>query len=65
MSDTHTPGTGKGEEKGLMDQEEGRHDKGTSHAGRPAGERTARDSTGINPKKEEPIDPRMPNMPPA
>ncbi|HUE82098.1 MAG TPA: hypothetical protein VMM84_08275 [Pyrinomonadaceae bacterium] len=64
MSDTHTPGTGKGEEKGLMNQE-GRHDKGKSHAGRPAGERTARDATGINPRKEEPIDPRMPNMPPA
>lgn len=27
--------------------------------------RTARDATGINPKKREPIDPAMPNMPPA
>ncbi len=25
----------------------------------------ARDSTSINPEKREPIDPRMPNMPPA
>ncbi len=27
--------------------------------------RTARDATSINPKKREPIDPAMPNMPPA
>lgn len=27
--------------------------------------RTARDATGINHKKREPIDPAMPNMPPA
>lgn len=27
--------------------------------------RSARDSTGINPKAREPIDPAMPNIPPA
>ncbi len=27
--------------------------------------RPAKDSTGINPDKEEPIDPQMPHMPPA
>ena len=46
----HAPGTRKGEE---ITQQEGREpdrkDKGTSHAGRPAGHRTPRDSTGINP----------------
>jgi hypothetical protein len=54
----HVTGTSKGEEmvtrKGL---EPGRA-KGTPH-------RTARDSTSINPKGEEPIDPRMPEIPPA
>ena len=49
-SPAHTPGTRKGEE--ITDhegKEAGRESKGTSHADRPAGERTARDSTGINP----------------
>jgi len=27
--------------------------------------RTARDATGINPKDTEPVDPKMPDMPPA
>ncbi len=27
--------------------------------------RTARDATGINPKDREPVDPKMPDMPPA
>jgi hypothetical protein len=53
----HTPGTGKGEE--LVRQqgpEPGRSNK------RP--HRTARDSTGINAEAREPIDPRMPKLPP-
>lgn len=33
--------------------------------GREHGGRTARDSTSISPKSKQPIDPRMPNMPPA
>jgi hypothetical protein len=37
-----------------------------SQAGhRPDGRSTAERSTGINPKAEEPIDPRMPNLSPA
>jgi hypothetical protein len=37
-----------------------------SQAGHEAdGRRTAESSTGINPKSSEPIDPRMPNLPPA
>jgi len=63
--DTHLPGAGKGEEKGLLNEEEGRKEAGASGADRPTGERTARDSTGINAKRREPIDPDMPNMPPA
>jgi hypothetical protein len=54
----HTPGTPKGEERVLREGlEPGRHKK--------APHRTARDSTGINAKDREPIDPRMPQMPPA
>jgi hypothetical protein len=46
----HAPGTRKGEEITQHEgREPGREDKGTSHAGRPAGHRTPRDSTGINP----------------
>jgi hypothetical protein len=56
----HVTGTQKGEElvhrKG---REPGRHDKGSR------GYRTARDSTGINADGRDPIDPRMPYMPPA
>ena len=31
----------------------------------PDGRATAARSTGVNPKAHEPIDPRMPNLPPA
>lgn len=60
----HTPGTRKGEE--ILEQdgkEPGRHDKGDTGEGRPAGGSTARDSTRINP--QDPIDPDSPNLPPA
>jgi hypothetical protein len=55
---SHTPGTPRGEER-------------VQHKGREPGRenrrfgRTARDSTSINPKAHEPIDPAMPHMPPA
>jgi hypothetical protein len=39
--------------------EAGRYKTGTT------AHRTARDSTSINPKAREPIDPRMPHLPPA
>jgi hypothetical protein len=51
-------GTPKGEERVLRHgREAGRGDR-QSH-------RTARDSTSINPQAEDPIDPRMPHLPPA
>jgi hypothetical protein len=54
----HTPGTPKGEERvRRQGREPGRE---TPHHGR-----GARDATGINAKAREPIDPRMPRMPPA
>jgi hypothetical protein len=51
----HTPGTHKGEEWTRTRKEPGR-ENGTA---------TARSSTGINAKNREPIDPRMPHLPPA
>ena len=48
---SHTPGTAKGEELAKDKPEELGF--------------MARDSTSINPDKRGPIDPRMPNMPPA
>lgn len=46
----HAPGTRKGENITEHDgKEPGREEQGTSHADRPAGQRTSRDSTGINP----------------
>ncbi len=55
---SHTPGTPKGEERvGREGREPGRDSSTTT--------RTARDSTSINPQAREPIDPRMPHLPPA
>ncbi len=54
----HTPGTPKGEERVRREgREPGRGD--------PKYNRTARDSTSINPGACDPIDPRMPHLPPA
>jgi hypothetical protein len=62
---THTSGTRQGEEiKGDDGKESGRHDAGTTHADRPSGGSTARDSTAINPDSVESGD-DSPNMPPA
>jgi hypothetical protein len=53
---SHTPGTRRGEE--VL------RSKGPE-PGREHGTRTARDSTSVNPNARKPIDPRMPEMPPA
>jgi hypothetical protein len=56
----HVPGTQKGEELAMRrGREPGRDERDQF------GYRAARDSTSINPQGREPIDPRMPNMPPA
>lgn len=56
----HIKGTNKGEELVLNEgREPGRDEKD------PHGYRSARDSTTIDPAGRSPIDPRMPNMPPA
>jgi len=54
----HTPGTPKGEE---LVQRKGRE---AGRQDRPP-HRTARDSTSLRPSAHGPIDPRMPQMPPA
>jgi hypothetical protein len=62
---THTTGTRQGEQiKDEEGKESGRHDSETTHADRPSGGSTARDSTAINPDSVE-SDSDMPNMPPA
>jgi hypothetical protein len=56
----HVPGTNKGEEMVRKHgREPGRDERDTR------GYRTARDSTSLNPEQRAPIDPRMPNIPPA
>ena len=59
---THTPATGKGEEKKkTQGKEAGRRDTGgTGKAKRPTGKSTARQYTGVNPK--EPVDPQSPHL---
>ena len=55
-SPAHTPGVHKGEER-----------SGRGHTRRRVVRcsRTSRDSTSINADKRAPIDPRMPDLPPA
>jgi hypothetical protein len=56
----HVPGTNKGEETTkYYGREAGREVSGTR------GYRSARDSTSVNADDAGPIDPRMPQMPPA
>jgi hypothetical protein len=54
----HVAGTPKGEEQALHTREPGRDPDRKNY-------RSARDSTGINADKREPIVPGMPNIPPA
>jgi hypothetical protein len=55
---SHTPGTPKGEERVRRAGREPGRENREPH-------RTARDSTSINAESRAPIDPRMPQMPPA
>ena len=54
----HVSGTPKGEEKALSSREPGRDPDRKNY-------RDARDSTGINADKRQPIVPGMANIPPA
>jgi hypothetical protein len=56
---SHTPGVREGNARGNFEREAGLE-------ATPDGARaTARRSTSINPKARDPIDPRMPRLPPA
>jgi len=52
---SHTPGIMAGNATGNYEKQVGHLEGGTSTADR---------STGVNPKSRNPIDPRMPNIPP-
>ena len=52
----HTPGVKQGNSKGNYEKQAGH---------RPDGRRSASASTGVCAGQREPIDPRMPNLPPA
>lgn len=56
---SHTPGVKRANAPGNFDKESG------LHAHKDGARATARRSTGINPDARNPIDPRMPNLPPA
>lgn len=53
---SHMKGVAEGNRKGAYEHEIGHHPDGTADSRR---------STGINPKKRDPILPVMPNLPPG
>jgi hypothetical protein len=57
----HTAGVRRGNARGNFEKEAGLKAVGNGGGARA----TARRSTGINPEARNPIDPRMPNLPPA
>jgi hypothetical protein len=61
----HSAGVHQGNAPGSFDSEPGHISTRAQGAGRPTGKATARRSTSINPGARDPIDPRMPNLPPA
>lgn len=58
-SPSHDIGTRRGEEL-AGDDEAGREESGTTETGRPTGQSSARDATGINP--QNPIDDDSPEL---
>ena len=58
---THVAGTNKGEEMVLN---EGHEPGRAEHSSRPGCYRSARDATSLHPELRDPIDPRMPCLPP-
>jgi hypothetical protein len=58
----HTPGVKQGNARGNLKKEKGLMPGADGQEGAKA---SARRSTGINADDREPIDPRMPNLPPA
>ena len=62
---SHVRGVNQGNDPGGIEQDPGIEYTGERGAGKPTARATARMSTSINAKKRNPIDPNMPNMPPA
>ena len=62
---SHTRGVRQGNEPGGIEQDPGIEYTGERGAGKPTARATARMSTSINAEKRNPIDPNMPNIPPA
>jgi hypothetical protein len=62
---SHTPGVNAGNDPGGIEQDPGMEYTGERGAGKPTARSTARMATSINAEKRNPIDPSMPNMPPA
>jgi hypothetical protein len=60
----HIKGVRQGNKPGGIDKDPGLFTSGEAGANRPSATSTARKSTGINPKKRNPIDPNSPNLPP-
>ena len=58
---SHTAGVKRGNARGGLEKEPGI----TTAPDRLSARATARRSTSINPEARNPIDPRMPNLPPA
>ena len=62
---SHVNGVNQGNDPGGIEQDPGIEYTGERGQGKPTARSTARMSTSINAKKRNPIDPNMPNMPPA
>jgi len=62
---SHTRGVNQGNDPGGIEQDPGIEYTGERGAGKPTARAKARMSTSINAKARNPIDPNMPNMPPA
>jgi hypothetical protein len=62
---SHVNGVNQGNAPGGIEQDPGIEYTGERGAGKPTSRATARMSTSINAKARNPIDPNMPNMPPA
>ena len=61
----HTPGVNAGNDPGGIEQDPGIEYTGERGAEKSTARSTARFATSINADKRNPIDPNMPNMPPA
>ncbi len=62
---SHTKGVNAGNEPGGIEGDPGLEYTGEAGAKRSTARSYARKSTGINAEKRNPIDPNMPNLPPA